>query len=71
MFPHLGVHRGHQQHRATGSEQDGAEQVVGPAVGGAGQQVRSSRGDQDQIGGLPQPHVGYLRDVDEQATLHR
>ena len=61
--PHLGVHRRHEDHRTGRGEQRGGEQVVGPAHGGAGQQVGGGRGDDDEVGALPDPHVRDLGDV--------
>ena len=57
VLPHLGVHRGHEQHRAAGREQRGGEQVVRAAVRGAGQQVRRRRGDDDEVGLLAELDV--------------
>ena len=61
--PHLGVHGGREHHRARGGQQRRGEQVVGAAVRGAGQQVGGGRGDDDEVGALPDPHVRDLGDV--------
>jgi hypothetical protein len=39
------------------------EQVVGQAVGGAGQQVGRGRGDDDEVGVLADAYVRHLVDV--------
>ena len=46
--PHVVVHRRHEQHRATGGEQRGREQVVRLARRGARQKVRRRRRDDDR-----------------------
>ena len=61
--PHLGVHRRHEHDRTGRGEQGGGEQVVGAAHGGAGQQVGGGRGDDDEVGVLPDAHVRDLGDV--------
>ena len=63
VLPHLGVHGGREDHRAAGGEQGVGEQVVGEAVRGLGEQVGGGRGDHDQVGVLPDPHVRDLVDV--------
>jgi hypothetical protein len=40
-------------------------------MSGTSQQIRSGRGDQDQIRTLPKPHVKYLRHVGEQPVMYR
>ena len=61
--PHLGVHRGCEQHRTSGGQQRGGQQVVGPARDGAGEQVRGGGRDDDEVGFLPDPDVRHLVDV--------
>ena len=61
--PHLGVHRGCEQHRTSGGQQRGGQQVVGPARDGAGQQVRGGGRDDDEVGFLPDPDMRDLVDV--------
>ena len=69
--PHLGVHRGRDQHRTSGGQQRRGEQVVGAAGGGPGQQVGGGRGDDDQVGLLADPDMRHLGDVGEHAGVHR
>jgi hypothetical protein len=57
VLPHLGVHRGRVQHRAPGGQQGGGEQVTRHTRGGPGHEVCGRRGDDDKIGGLPEPDV--------------
>ena len=63
MLPHLGVHRGREDDRAARRQQDGGEQVIGPARGGAGHQVSRSGRDNDQ--------VGFLAEADVRNLVHR
>ena len=70
VLPHLGVHRGREQHRAAGREQRGGQQVVGAAVRGAGQQVRRRRGDDHEVRLLAQLDVRDRRDVGEHPGVH-
>ena len=63
VLPHLGVHRRREHDRAARGEQRVGEQVVGEPVRGAGQQVGGGRGDDDEVGGLADPHVRHLVDV--------
>ena len=70
VLPHLGVHRGREQHRAAGREQRGGQQVVGAAVRGAGQQVRRRRGDDHEVRLLAQLDVRHRRDVGEHPGVH-
>ncbi len=61
--PHLGVHRGCEQHGTSGGQQRGGQQVVGAAGDGAGQQVRGGGRDDDEVGFLPDPDMRHLVDV--------
>ena len=47
VFPHLGVHRRGEQHRAARRQQRVREQVVGEAVRRAGEQIGGGRRDND------------------------
>ena len=69
--PHLGVHRRREQHRTSRGEQRGGQQIVGPAVHGAGQQVSGGGRDHDQVGLLAERDVRHLGDVVEDAGVHR
>ncbi len=48
--PHLGVHGRREQNRRPRGEQHVGQQVVGPAGGGSGEQVRGRGGDDHQVG---------------------
>ena len=61
--PHLGVHRGCEQHGTSGGQQRGGQQVVGPAGHAAGKQVRGGRRDEDEVGFLPDANMRDLVDV--------
>ena len=61
--PHLGVHRGREEHRTSRGEQRGGQEVVGTARDGPRQQVGGRRGDHDEVGLLPDPDMRHLVDV--------
>lgn len=69
--PHLGVHGRREQHRASGGEQRGGQQIVGPAVHRARQQIRRRRRHHDQVGLLAELDVRDLGNVVEDAGVHR
>ena len=54
LFPHFAVHGRRQQHRAGETQQQRAEQIVGQAVGGFGQQIGRGRRDAQQLATLCQ-----------------
>jgi hypothetical protein len=61
--PHLGVHGRDEHDRTRGGEQGGGQQVVGAAHGRAREQVGGGRRDDDELGVLPDAHVGHLGHV--------
>ena len=71
MLPHLGMHGGGEQHRGAGGQQHVGEQVVGPAAGGASQQVSRSRRDHDQVALLSNPYVRHLVGVAPHVIVDR
>jgi hypothetical protein len=60
MLPHLGVHRGREEHRAPGGEQCVREQIVGQALRGLGEQVGGGRCDDDEVGLAAEADVRHL-----------
>src|SRR5947207_2266293 len=60
VFPHLGVHGGREDDRTAGGQERVREQVVGQAVSGLREDVRGRRGDDDQVGVLPDADVRDL-----------
>ena len=71
VLPHLGVHRGREDHRAARHQQDRGEQVVGPAGGRTGQQVSRGGGGEDEIRLLAEPDMGHLVHAGEGARGDR
>ena len=69
--PHLGVHRGREEHRTSRGEQRGGQQVVGTTRDGPRQQVGGGRGDHDEVGLLPDPDVWHLVHVIPDAGVDR
>ena len=61
--PHLGVHRGGEQHRTSRGQQRRGQQVVGAAGDRPGQQVGGGGSDDDEVGLLADPDVRNLGDV--------
>ncbi len=57
VLPHLGVHRGRDEHRRPGREQRCAQQVVRDAHGVLAQQPGGGRSDDDEVGGLAEARV--------------
>ena len=57
VLPHLGVHRRADQHRRPGGEQRVGEQVGGQPGGVGADQLGRGRGDDDQVGVLPEAGV--------------
>jgi hypothetical protein len=57
VLPHLGVHRGRDQHRRARREERRGQQVVGDAGGVLAEQLRRRGRDDDQVGRLTEARV--------------
>ena len=60
MQPHAHIHRGRNQHRRVGRQQQCRCQVIGVATGHLGHQIGCRRRNDDQIGGARQLYVTHL-----------
>ena len=57
VLPHLGVHRGSDENRRAGREECRGEQIIRDAGRVLAEELRCSRCDDDQVGGLTQSSV--------------
>ena len=71
MLPHLGVHRGREQHRTVRHQQRVGKVVAGLSRGCLGQQISRGRRDYHQVRFMAQPDVVNLMDVVEDAVADR
>ncbi len=71
VLPHLGVHRRAHHDRGPGGEQGVGEQVGGKAGRVSADQPGRGRGDDDEVGRLPEPGVRNRIGFVPQAGLHR
>ena len=60
VFQHVGVHGRSHQLGAGGGQRHGGQHIIGQAVGQLGQHVGGGRGDQHQVGGVGQRHMGHV-----------